>query len=469
MKMFLIVFLLTFLIFASLTGRPASAFLGGLFGGGGHGVGGSVHVVLDTSPTSIIRTAKDIVMAASSAITAMETTHLAVYTTIIKPLKTKIEETLKRSVWKSLSNEALKWIQGKGEKGMAGAGPKFVSDLEGYLYGRKNIQGLDSALVSREGSQYCEELRPRYKYFVEDAYQQMAGSNSGDMCALNEEAGSWKDYCSDWDNGGSDAFLSMVTNPYNSWQGATANAISDVYQEEGQKEHMQELKYVANQGWKPTEKKGACLLKDAHGNCLKWQTLITSPGTVARDVLSSTINSGFNSILNAKSFSDLGGLVANTLVDKLAGMGKDGLLGLEGVVKDLPSQFFQGLGGEGGPVKEGVNSWLTYKKMSSNLIESYILPLLRDTKGGGEEVIKYTNLKNKIDREYNMIAADPKDYNPNFDGTAQEAKNEYDSLNNEAKKIERGFRKTLNPTPTPVPTPKPGITPTPTPSVEAPF
>ena len=433
-----------------------------------------VHVVNDTSPTSVTRTG----------------TQIAHFTF------DKVISLLARAFWEEFKIRMINLLTAK-ILDFIGANPdnpekaKFVLDVAEYVWGSQ-LYGTDIPGIGKDTELIWNAL---YAYFCGQPTAQLTinlflpRKRDEDFCEILER--SFRIGKIDYTTvEGLDKFYNFLWNfEEASWQGQTAQAIEAVTTYKERETTRKQLEYLANQGLRDIKKNlDRCLVwsKDhrdcmndclAEGNsyedclkkcqnvgrCLKWQSTVTVPGAVIEQISASAIHSAAETISNievdgplelSKVIAAVIELVANSAIDKIiSDIEQDGLGLLDDLGKkhrtqeDFYSDFSEESREEYGfststPSEEAIK-WIEYKEQSKTIIEDQIIPTLKKLK---ECLIKhnlpatvdgrsidsfleeYQNQFNQIETQLKEVKDDPEEYNEATYGLAEDAKDEKDEL-----------------------------------------
>ena len=440
--------------------------------------GGVVHVINDTSPTSIARN-------------VTQTLHLT-FDEIIKVIARAFWEEFKIRMINLLTAKVLDFI---------GANPdnpeqaKFVLDVAEYVWGSQ-LYGMEIPGLGATTTRMI--WNALYAYFCGQPTAHLTinlflpREREEGFCEILRKSFREIDYTTD--EGLEEFYKFLWSFGVASWQGQTVQAMQAVTTYKERETARKTLEYLANQGLRDIKKNlDRCLVWDRDhqecmnnclgeenpyeeclercknvGRCLKAQSTVTVPGAVIEQMSSSAIHSTVQSIANVQveGFEDIGRviaavieLVANSAIDKIISSveqeteeenwGLLGNLGKEHRTKEDFSSDFSEYSEEYGfstsTPSEEVIKWIEYKEQSKKIIEDQIIPTLKKLK---ECLIKhnlpatvdgrsidsfleeYQNQFNQIETQLKEVKDDPEEYNKHREkyGSPEEAKDEKDEL-----------------------------------------
>jgi len=460
---------LTFFLFIFLSVNLGSNFLvkpketKAFFGGG------LVHVVNDTSPTSITQTGTQIA-------------HLT-FDKIIKVLAKAFWEEFKIRMINLLTAKILDFI---------GANPddpekaKFVLDVAEYVWGSQ-LYGMEIPGLGATTTRMI--WNALYAYFCGQPTAHLTinlflpREREEDFCEILERAFREIDYTTDE---GLNEFYNFLWNfGIASWQGQTVQAMQAVTTYKERETTRKTLEYLANQGLRDIKKNlDRCLVwsKDHRdcmndclgegnfyedclkkcrnvGRCLKYQSTVTVPGAVIEQISASAIHSAAETISNIEVDGplELGRviaavieLVANSAIDKIISNIEQEGLGLlddlgkkhrteEDFYSDFSEESREEYGFSTSTLSEEVIKWIEYKEQSKKIIEDQIIPTLENLKEclikhnlpvivDGQSIDsllgEYQTRLNTIEIQLKEIKDDPGKYDEEIYGLAEDAKNE---------------------------------------------
>lgn len=378
-----------------------------------------VHIVIDTSPTGVLNAfanlADKIINAATLGIKIWEKANLI------------LTEALKTVLINGLTNETIGFIQGAN-----GGQPKFVTDLGNYLWGSV-LYNLNEVLRAKFGNIFCPMAKPYFNLGLNIASRSLYF----ECIDLNSLAGRNDPWY---------AFDRFMLNPLgNDPYAALLIGVEKHDEELARREHQQELKYLASQGYVPqTKKTKKCILYDDQGNCVKYQEVITTPGKVYSDMVQNTADAHIKRIANAQRLEQIMTIIATSFIDKIVRAGENGLLEMSAKTESVPSSYYSGVG------TSDVYNWLNWKHQSYITIKEKIIPTLEalkdcysqkgdDTKVSSTEalILQYQSREGEMKIVIEKIEKDPSQYDPWANGSVSQAEQEYHQLEEDYKRYDR--------------------------------
>ncbi len=420
-NLFLVIFLIIGLGGSLFLIRPAQ------------GVHCTCHVVSDTAPTTIFRTAKTAFNAAVDyANKIANVAHF--FLKLEEHVNQIITELLKTRLINSLTRETINFIQGKTDGQL-----KFVVDLNGYLNGSSNYRNLPEAFLAEvESSEYPEYIKESYKNFFVQLSGDLEGSSS---VSLKEEPILKKtnndEYTLDWDNIYGQMFNLEHTKNTDM---AILNAYSEFVNKVEEKRKEKELSYLAGQGFAPqtVELEGDnCLVEDSEGNCVMPSSIITTPGKVFSSMIANIADAHIKRIVNANRLEDFIVVIANSFIDKIIGSSKDGgLLAVSmGKFSTDTSDYFED---DSNDKSNSAIEWLMWKTKSKTFLETKLLVTLRELKkclaSKGDSIMidrvdkqikDFEARLEKIKKEISVVQNNYLLYTPEKYGSVKAAKEQY--------------------------------------------
>jgi hypothetical protein len=257
--------------------------------------------------------------------------------------QTYVLTTLKHKLLAALQDQIIGWIQGEGE-------PQFIGDWKGFLSDAGNE--AVGEFIEEIG---LEELCSPFKFEIKAALNisiktpAIPRFERETRCTLNDVINNINDFYDDF-RVGSWAALAVTISPQNNFLGSFLAGFIIAETETSSGIVTSYLDGLVGDGFLGQAK----CEKDSEGRDIPSTCTTTTPGSVARDLITDALPQDFNFIVNADQLADFVAAIADAAANRLIAAGVEGLLGVstpsspeggvfrgDGACEDLPPEIQQ--------------------------------------------------------------------------------------------------------------------------------